>query len=69
MKLLSNDGQTWYEVTEERYNELLADESADCWVDLSDGNSQLHVRLSLIRHPEKLKVEPGTLFGIPIVVE
>lgn len=47
--LISKDGQEWYEVDAEAFQELFDDPQADCWVDLSGEKGFLHVTLSECR--------------------
>ena len=72
MKKITFDGETWYEITDEKYKECLADETFDCWVEVNLSNSVYHVPLATIRairddHKARLS-GPDTLFGKPYVL-
>ncbi len=49
---LSNDGVDWYEVSDEKFAQLLDNPEADCWVDISSWYEDvrtLHVTLKMLR--------------------
>lgn len=72
---ISDDGQTWREITREEFDGMLACISVDCWVDLSTPGKMLHMTLSAIRNLRECEGPlPGMphkrathLYGIPII--
>lgn len=67
---VSPDGETWYECPPERFSKMLADESFDCWVDLSSEETGLqHVTLSTVRKMIADGLVAGQLYGLPIVYD
>jgi hypothetical protein len=66
---VSSDGEVWYEATDEQFAAMVADESVDCWVDLSSDGSFLVMPISAMRNLAKTDwdAEPKTLYGLPVV--
>jgi hypothetical protein len=79
MMTISQDfGETWHEISNETFAEMLGDLQTDCWVDLSQaGGARCHVTLSWIRDrrecegplPGQQSKMPTELYGIPIVYD
>ena len=73
---ITSDGELWYEITEEQFEALLADETKDYWVDLyGDGDRLTIVTLGFVRALRKQALEPPevdwsrptTLYGLPVI--
>ncbi len=76
--MVSIDGANWYECSNEQFQEYLADDTVDFWVDWSDDTRTWILMLSTIRamrkQAEVQKVsspwgKPATLYGIPVYYE
>ena len=74
--MISSDGEGWYKVSDEKFHEMLADISVDCWVDLSEDKSFLCMTMQAMRDMRDAEptavdwsAKPKTLYGIPIVFE
>lgn len=72
---VSDDGVVWYEVDEDLFRTMVADESVNFWIDLSSERLGVcHVDATLFRamlepstHQPNTWTDETTLYGVPIV--
>ena len=75
---VSQDGETWYEISRTQFRKFMDDETCDMWVDLSDDEMFLQVTMASLRDmeaaaeakaPTDWDRPPKELYGIPVVFE
>lgn len=69
MRTISQDGEDWYDVTDEKFRELLADESLNFWVQLSPSwfaAACVIRQMAYVPDAGRTANSSDTLFGIPV---